>query len=94
MISPSRSAALFLDCDNRIIGWRMGIVGGKANEARWDDQNAELSSALEKLARKLPCQAGTPSGVARGEHTWAHWGYSYGGGERVRSAGLRCKHQR
>lgn len=68
-------------------------MGGKANEARWDAQNAELSSALEELARKLPSQTGTSSGVSRGEHTWAHWGYSYGGGERVRSAGLRCKDQ-
>ncbi|KAG8963095.1 hypothetical protein FRC00_007770 [Tulasnella sp. 408] len=71
LVHSSGEAALFLDCDDRIIGWRTGIVGGKANEARWDAQNAELSIALEELARKLPRQTGTPSGVSR--DSWKTW---------------------
>ncbi|KAG8947699.1 hypothetical protein FRC04_010543 [Tulasnella sp. 424] len=94
VVPSSTEPSLFLDQDNRIIGWRVGIMGGAGNEARWDEQNADLTASLETLARNMENRQASAPGVPRGEHSWAHWGYSYGGGERRPTSRQQTKQER
>lgn len=77
---------LFLDKENRVVGWRTGVIGGQGNSERWEKKTQDLTTALEELAGSMASRRGQAPGVARGEHSWAHWGYSYGGGQQVRAA--------
>ncbi|KIO29007.1 hypothetical protein M407DRAFT_6485 [Tulasnella calospora MUT 4182] len=75
---------LFLDNEDRVIGWRTGVVGGSENAQRWERKTQDLTSAVETLADHMSTRGSKREGVARGEHSWASWGYSYGGGQTVR----------
>ncbi|KAG8901152.1 hypothetical protein FRC00_008739 [Tulasnella sp. 408] len=94
LLSSTEGPTLFLNKESRIIGWRMGMVGGAGNEERWTQQNADLTRALESLATHMDGRKRESPGVSRGEHSWAHWGYSYGGGERRPSSRQQTKQER
>ncbi|KAG8933462.1 hypothetical protein FRC01_009130 [Tulasnella sp. 417] len=70
---------IFTDVEGRIISWRVGSVGGECGEARDERRNQNLLTAVEKMATQVKSKKS--AGVPRGDHRWAHWGYSYGGGE-------------
>lgn len=84
-LSSHFRATLILDAHDQVIGWRAGALGGPENAERWGQMNLSLTSAVEDLAGKMSLRSAASSGVPRGEHAWAHWGYSYGGGEQVGS---------
>ncbi|KAG9011575.1 hypothetical protein FRB90_007156 [Tulasnella sp. 427] len=94
LVSTSVGPTLFMDRDQRIIGWRMGVVGGDAGREQWDRRNGDLTEAVEELASHMGSRRTRAGGVARGEHSWAHWGYSYGGGEREPSSRQQNKRER
>lgn len=72
---------ILTDAEGRIVGWRVGSVGGPEGEARWHQQQDRLLTSIERMATEIKSKKS--NGVPRGEHRWAHWGYSYGGGETV-----------
>lgn len=56
-------------------------MGGDAGEERRNQRHNNLQAALERMAGEFKDKRST--GVPRGDHHWAHWGYSFGGGETV-----------
>ncbi|KAG8902564.1 hypothetical protein FRC00_002448 [Tulasnella sp. 408] len=94
VIETSHGPTLFLDNEDRVVGWRMGVVGGPENAQRWEKKTQDLTSALETLAKNMASRGASRDGVARGEHSSASWGYSYGGGQKRPTSRRQTKRER
>ncbi|KAG8940500.1 hypothetical protein FRC04_005226 [Tulasnella sp. 424] len=80
VVGFTHGPTLFMDASGRIVAWRVGSFGGESAYKRWEAHAGQLTAAVEKLSSTLGstrCDAGVP----RGPHSWAHWGYSFGGGQ-------------
>lgn len=53
-----------------------------------------MTLAVEDLAEKMARRRGSRAGVSRGEHSSAHWGYSYGGGQQQPTNRQQTKRER
>ncbi|KAG9047220.1 hypothetical protein FS837_002782 [Tulasnella sp. UAMH 9824] len=94
VIETSHGPTLFLDNENRVVGWRMGVVGGPENAQRWEQKTQDLTSALETLANNMASRTARVDGVARGEHAAASWGYASGGGQKRPASHRQTKRER
>lgn len=83
MVRPT----LFLDAAGRIVGWRTSTPGTPDSWAKVTEGTRKAMLRLyEDLKPKSKCRK-RAAGASRGHFDSAHFGHSYGGGQKVSS---RC----